>query len=270
VIAVYSANPGNPALCLALNQPGVLSAGQSCCPGGENTTYNLAAPLIFNGVTYPAGTALQGTRIGLNPSLVNNSVPGNFLGNDAYVSDQASSMADPLDPFNFEATRGLSAWDLTHNFVATYDCQLPLERLSQRGRFPTQGWSPSGIIRASTGFPVILSTSGDNSLQGSNPNGVNKTLFAQVGISKGLGNAVSHRFRDTFSVELLPAGVPIERVSILLEDQSVRVTEKHYNPWVRSRQEQLEADVERTWTRDPVLTQKIPSTNQVQMPTRMQ
>jgi hypothetical protein len=185
VIAVYSANPGNPALCLALNQPGVLSAGQSCCPGGENTTYNLAAPLIFNGVTYPAGTALQGTRIGLNPSLVNNSVPGNFLGNDAYVSDQASSMADPLDPFNFEATRGLSAWDLMHNFVATYDYQLPLERLSQRGRFLTQGWSLSGIIRARTGFPVTLSTSGDNSLQVSNPNGVNKTLFAQVGISKG-------------------------------------------------------------------------------------
>jgi site-specific recombinase XerD len=97
-----------------------------------------------------------------------------------------------------------------------------------------------------------------------------KTLFAQAGISKGLGNAVSHRFRDTFAVELLLAGVPIERVSILLGHQSVRVTEKHYNPWVRSRQEQLEADVERTWARDPVLTQKMPGTNQVQMPTRMQ
>jgi len=206
VIAVYSANPGNPALCLALNQPGILTAGESCGPGGENTTYNLAAPLRFNGATYPAGTALQGTRIGLNPSLVNNSVPGNFYGNDAYVStvgnssynslqvsvkrsgkrltlslgytysksiDQASSMADPLDPFNFEATRGLSAWDLTHNAVATYDYQLPLERLSRRAHFLTEGWVLSGITRASTGFPVTLSTSADNSLQGSNPNGVN-------------------------------------------------------------------------------------------------
>ena len=71
-------------------------------------------------------------------------------------------------------------------------------------------------------------------------------------------------------MELLLAGVPIERVLILLGHQSVRVTEKHYNPWVRSRQEQLEADVERTWARDPVLTQKMPGTNQVQMPTRMQ
>ena len=87
--------------------------------------------------------------------------------------DQASSMADPLDPYNFEATRGLSAWDLTHNFVVTYDYQVPLERLSRRARFLTEGWALSGITRASTGFPVTLSTGADNSLQGSNPNGVN-------------------------------------------------------------------------------------------------
>src|SRR6266700_251818 len=53
----------------------------------------------------------------------------------------------------------------------------------------------------------------------------------------------AHRFRDTFAVELLLAGVPIERVSILLGHQSVRITEKHYAPWVRSRQEQMEADL---------------------------
>jgi hypothetical protein len=210
VIVVYSANPGNPALCLALNQPGILKPGQSCGPGGENITYNLAAPLTFNGVTYPAGAALQGTRQGLNPSLINDNVPSNFYGNDAYVSstgnssynslqvsvkhsgkrltfslgytysksiDQASSMADPLDPYNFEATRGLSAWDLTHNFVATYDYNLPLEHLSRRAHFLTQGWVLSGITRASTGFPVTLSTSADNSLQGSNPNGVNNRFL---------------------------------------------------------------------------------------------
>jgi integrase len=45
-------------------------------------------------------------------------------------------------------------------------------------------------------------------------------------------------YRRTFSVELLLAGVPIERVSILLGHQSVRITEKHYAPWVRARQEQ--------------------------------
>jgi integrase len=42
----------------------------------------------------------------------------------------------------------------------------------------------------------------------------------------------AHRFRDTFAVELLLAGVPLERVSMLLGHQSTRVTEKHYAPWV--------------------------------------
>jgi hypothetical protein len=56
----------------------------------------------------------------------------------------------------------------------------------------------------------------------------------------GVPDAHAHRFRDTFSVELLLAGVPIERVSILLGHQSVRITEKHYAPWVKARQVQLE------------------------------
>jgi hypothetical protein len=30
---------------------------------------------------------------------------------------------------------------------------------------------------------------------------------------------------------------------------SIKVTERHYSPWVRARQEQLEADVRRTWER---------------------
>lgn len=62
-----------------------------------------------------------------------------------------------------------------------------------------------------------------------------------------------HRFRDTFAVELLMSGVPLERVSILLGHSSIRVTEKHYSPWIRSRQEQLEADLERTWAHDPIV-----------------
>ena len=64
------------------------------------------------------------------------------------------------------------------------------------------------------------------------------------------------RIMGAFAVELLLAGVPIERVSVLLGHQSVRITEKHYAPWVRSRQEQLEADLARAWSRHPqVLSQ---------------
>ncbi len=71
-------------------------------------------------------------------------------------------------------------------------------------------------------------------------------LFRLAGVPDGH----AHRFRDTFSIELLLAGVPLERVSMLLGHQSVRVTERHYAPWVAARQEQLEVDVRRTWGSD--------------------
>jgi len=65
----------------------------------------------------------------------------------------------------------------------------------------------------------------------------------------------AHRFRDTFATELLLAGVPLERVSILLGHSSIRITERHYSPWVRSRQEQLERDVRATWTATETVTE---------------
>ncbi len=79
----------------------------------------------------------------------------------------------------------------------------------------------------------------------------------------GVVNGHAHRFRNTFAVELLIAGIPIERVSILLGHQSTRVTEKHYNPWVRSRQEQLEADLERAWSRDPLVLLEAKATRRL-------
>ncbi len=53
-------------------------------------------------------------------------------------------------------------------------------------------------------------------------------------------------------VSLLLEGVPIERVSILLGHSSIKVTERHYAPWIRERPEQAEADVRRTWAHDPL------------------
>lgn len=58
-------------------------------------------------------------------------------------------------------------------------------------------------------------------------------------------------FRDTFAVELLKRGVPIETVSMLLGHASIRVTEKHYKPWVKTLQDKLEADAMKGW---PVIT----------------
>jgi hypothetical protein len=89
-----------------------------------------------------------------------------------------------------------------------------------------------------------------------------KALFDLAGIAKGGSNAVSHRFRDTFAVGLLQSGVPLERVSVLLGHSSIKVTEKHYSAWTKARQEQLEADVARTWSAGELLDEKsLPAEN---------
>jgi integrase len=56
-----------------------------------------------------------------------------------------------------------------------------------------------------------------------------------------------HMFRDTFAVEMLLAGVPLDQVSMLLGHTSVKITEKHYSPWVKARQEQLKQSVVKAW-----------------------
>lgn len=73
-----------------------------------------------------------------------------------------------------------------------------------------------------------------------------KKLFRLAQVSGGH----AHRFRHTFAVELLLASVPMERVSLLLGHSNSRITERHYSAWIRARQEQLEADVRRSWDLD--------------------
>lgn len=68
----------------------------------------------------------------------------------------------------------------------------------------------------------------------------------------GIQGGHPHRFRDTLAVELLLEGVPMERVSVLLGHSSVKITERHYAPWVQARQAQLESDLARAWRNDPI------------------
>lgn len=71
-------------------------------------------------------------------------------------------------------------------------------------------------------------------------------IFAAAKISNG-GNMTSHRLRDTFAVDLLEKGVPLEEVSKLLGHESIKTTEKHYSKWVKGRQDRLNQLVIATW-----------------------
>ncbi len=85
-----------------------------------------------------------------------------------------------------------------------------------------------------------------------------RRLFVLAGVPTGH----AHRFRHTFAVELLQAGVPVERVAAMLGHRSVKVTERYYSAWNLSRQEQLEADVRRTWIEAPIESKGIPQVHE--------
>jgi integrase len=82
-----------------------------------------------------------------------------------------------------------------------------------------------------------------------------KTIFKIAGVP----NAHPHTLRDTFAVEMLVAGVSLEEVSVLLGHSNTKVTEKHYKPWVRARQEQLERSVAKAWAAEETLPVASPA-----------
>jgi integrase/recombinase XerD len=67
--------------------------------------------------------------------------------------------------------------------------------------------------------------------------------IAEVFKAAKIDNGHTHRFRDSFAVGLLEKGVSLESVSVLLGHQSVKITQKHYSPWVKTRQDALEKEV---------------------------
>jgi integrase/recombinase XerD len=121
---------------------------------------------------------------------------------------------------------------------------------------------PDSVVRALEATPRVTETRFCWSGQGKRQTAVCdwqakiKEVFDLAGIAKGLSNTVSHRLRDTFAAELLLAGVPIERLAMLLGHQSIRITEKHYAPRTRSRQEQIESDLTAAWKTVRMLSKK--------------
>lgn len=90
-----------------------------------------------------------------------------------------------------------------------------------------------------------------------------RRLFRRAKIKKPDGSpklSHPHMVRDTYAVELLLSGVPIDQVSLLLGHSSVKITKKHYSPFVKARQEQLENSVRLSWqAQGDWLTQSAPS-----------
>jgi hypothetical protein len=189
LLALVEANPGNPALCLFLSNPATLqpqSPPQTPCgPFLEGNTYQPVSGQTINGTRAPLGSnfgsVTNQATIGnsnynaLEVTLRHHTEHLEILAGYTYSKslDQASNLGEEINPINPALSKALSAFDVKQNFVVSYNYELPFEHLSGHSNRWTQGWALSGIIRYSTGFPVTLYNYGDNSLLGTEPNGVN-------------------------------------------------------------------------------------------------
>ena len=70
--------------------------------------------------------------------------------------DSYSAAYDPRDPTR---AYGLSGFDLRHNFVASYNWNVPFYRFMGAHRY-SEGWQITGISRFNTGTPVSLQGDG--------------------------------------------------------------------------------------------------------------
>jgi len=184
-------NPGNAAKCLSLAPP-LVPAGQECGQYGEDTIYYNASNQIVALGTRPYSVT-SGRGLALNPPQLDfQSNPweateanseydalqasvqkdvGRFRFLGAYTwsksFDNSSGFYDEPNPFNPRASRALSTFDLSHNFVLSYSYDLPFSKSAHgfQGKL-LSGWTVSGITRFTTGFPVTLSESDDASLCG--------------------------------------------------------------------------------------------------------
>jgi hypothetical protein len=98
--------------------------------------------------------------------------------------DQSSNIGEEVNPFDPSLSRALSSFDVKHNFVLSYEYQLPFDQFHRPNRL-SQGWSLSGITHLASGFPVTLINNGDNSLIGTNPNGVNNSSIDEPDYTAG-------------------------------------------------------------------------------------
>ncbi|MGC2535435.1 MAG: carboxypeptidase regulatory-like domain-containing protein [Candidatus Sulfotelmatobacter sp.] len=223
LLALVEANPGDPALCLQLMNPANLAPGQTPCgPFLEGNTYITASNQTINGTRGPLGprfgsdtnqaTIGNSNYNALEVTLRHTGGPLEILGGYTYGKslDQASNLGEEINPLNPALSKALSAFDVKHNFVVSYNYQLPLDHIFAISNRWTKGWAASGITRFSTGFPVTLYNYGDNSLLGTEPNGVNNYGVDEpqytpgaLGLNRNPRNGQSYFDTSLFSLQPL-------------------------------------------------------------------
>ena len=177
LLSSLEANPGDPALCLSVSQLSQVMPGTSTCgPNGENGVYSPISGGTINGTRAPFGqnftsdgyfiTKGQSSYNSLQLSARQRISSLEFLAGYTYSKslDNASGYGEQINPLD-PGQRALSAFNVKHNFVVSYNYKLPFDRLHAPSRI-VSGWSLTGITRFSTGTPVTLTEQDDNSLMG--------------------------------------------------------------------------------------------------------
>ncbi len=96
--------------------------------------------------------------------------------------DDSSGFYDFTNPYKTSLSYSLSSFDMTHNFVVSYNYNLPFGHLVQSSAGPLHkaldGWTVTGITRFTTGLPVPLHQNGDLSLCGCGQSDVDKPNYS--------------------------------------------------------------------------------------------
>jgi integrase/recombinase XerD len=113
---------------------------------------------------------------------------------------------------------------------------------------PIPGDVAAELLAVANGNPVYVFWSGNGAEESATKNWAKyiAKLFAEAKIKKA-GHMMSHRLRDTFAVDLLQKGIPMEEVSKLLGHESIKTTERSYAKWVKGRQDRLDSLVTDFW-----------------------
>jgi len=165
LLVLEEANPADPPLCLSL--------GSACGPFDEQEARTRFGP-AFGSVELQR-TIANGNYNALELTLNHRTHGLEVLASYTYSKsiDQSAGLAEPVNPVNPSLSRGLSAFDLRHNFVASFNYAIPAAASNGLLRAIGSGWDIAGIARFTSGLPVTLYNNNDTSLLGTIPNGIN-------------------------------------------------------------------------------------------------